>query len=427
MASQFPAEAAQRRGSAGGIRRLWPLLVLETSTLLSGIANGISLIAFPWLVLELTGRASAAAAIGAITALPLAASFLFSGVAVDIIGRRRVAVVSDALSMISVALVPILDAAVGTSFAMLAALAVLGATFDPAGISGREAMLPEVAAAAGLRRERVNGIHEAVWGTAYLVGPGIGGLALGFFGGPTTFWLSAGLFAASGLIILAARFPGTGRPAQHDRPASVWAGTKEGIAFVWRDRTLRAVALVGMVFVGLWLPIEGVVLPTYFQATDQPERLGLSIMAMALGGVVGALAYSAWGHRWRQRRTLIISCVLSALAVLGMALLPQFAIFVMFAALSGLFYGPVGPTQNLVIQNRTPFRLRGRATSLLIAAAYIAGPLGYVAVGPAIDRFGVQPTFMGAAVVLLLTGLAAVALPGLRGMDDPPLAESDSP
>ncbi len=89
--------------------RHWlPFLALESATVFSGTANGISMIAFPWLVLELTGSASAAGVLGAITALPLLVSFLFAGVFVDIVGRRRVAVVSDLLSMTSVALVPIL-------------------------------------------------------------------------------------------------------------------------------------------------------------------------------------------------------------------------------------------------------------------------------------------------------------------------------
>lgn len=398
-----------------------PLIVLETSTIFSGVANGISAIAFPWLVLELTGRPTAAAAMGAITALPLAVSFLFSGVIVDIVGRRRVALVSDVLSMVSVALVPILAATVGLSFALLAALAVLGAVFDPAGISGREAMLPEVAAATGMRRERINGIHEAAWGTAYLIGPGIGGFALGFFGGTTTFWLAAVLFAASSITIIFARFPGTGRPAAHERPASILAGTAEGLRFVWHDRTLRAMAVIGMIVVGFWLPVEGVILPSYFQSTDQPERLGVSIMALAIGGVVGALFYSAFGHRWNQRRTFVIALLGAGVSVVAMALLPPFGLFLGAAVVAGLAYGPVGPVQNLVMQNRTPFALRGRVTSLLTSAAFVAGPIGYVVAGPAIEILGVQEAFMVMALVVLAVGISALFLPGLRGMDDPPV------
>ena len=35
-------------------------------------------------------------------------------------------------------------------------------------------MLTGVSQATGMRLERVNGIHEAVWGLAFLVGPAVG-------------------------------------------------------------------------------------------------------------------------------------------------------------------------------------------------------------------------------------------------------------
>ena len=54
-------------------RHLAPFVALEAATALSGAANGVSMVAFPWLVLELTGSASSAAAIGAITLVPLLA------------------------------------------------------------------------------------------------------------------------------------------------------------------------------------------------------------------------------------------------------------------------------------------------------------------------------------------------------------------
>ena len=67
-------------------------------------------------------------------------------------------------------------------------LAVIGAFFDPAGITARESMLPEAARAAGLPLERANGMHEAIWGVAYLVGPGVGGLLIAVVGATNAFW-----------------------------------------------------------------------------------------------------------------------------------------------------------------------------------------------------------------------------------------------
>ena len=399
--------------------RNWlPFGALEAATVFSGTANGISMIAFPWLVLEATGSASAAGALGAITAAPLLVSFLFSGVFVDIVGRRRVAVVSDLLSMTSVALVPILSGFASLTFWPLAALAVLGATFDPAGISAREAMLPEAAAAARLGLERANGIHEAVWGGAYLIGPGIGGLAIGFLGAAATFWISAGLFAVGAAIMFVVRVPGAGRPKRAESAAGVWASTTEGVRFVWNDRVLRAVALVSMVIVGFWLPVEGVVLPVYFQEAGEPERLGITVMALSLGGIVGALLYGAVGHRFGRRLALVVAMTGAGLSVLGMAALPPFAILVFFGVLAGLFYGPVGPLVNLMIQHRAPSALRGRVVGLLTSAAYVAGPIGYLISGPMVEYLGLQRAFL-----ILAAGVTAVAiwswfLPSLRHMDD---------
>jgi len=400
-------------------RRTWlPFLAIESATVFSGTANGISMIAFPWLVLELTGSAGAAGLLGAITTLPLLVSFLFAGVLVDIVGRRRVAVVSDLLSMTSVALVPILDTWFGLQFWSLAALAVLGAVFDPAGISAREAMLPEAARAAGLRLERANGIHEAVWGAAFLIGPGIGGLSIGFIGAPATFWASTAMFALGALIMFAVRVPGAGRLPEHERPAGVWKSTVEGVRFVWGDRVLRTVALVGMVVVGFWLPIEGVVLPVYFQGIGEPQALGATVMALSAGGIVGALLYSAVGHRMSRRFAFVSAVTGAGLAGIGMALLPPFLILLAAATLAGLFYGPVGPLENLMIQHRTPGVLRGRVVGLLTSAAYVAGPIGYLLSGPLVQYLGLQPTLLLMAGGLTAVGVCSWFLPSLRHMDD---------
>ena len=84
------------------------------------------------------------------------------------------------------------------------------------------------------------------------------------------------MFAVGSLIMFAVRVPGAGRPAVHERPSGVWSSTIEGVRFVWGDRVLRAVALVSMVIIGFWLPVEGVVLPVYFQGLGDPQKLGVT-------------------------------------------------------------------------------------------------------------------------------------------------------
>ncbi|HYO41993.1 MAG TPA: MFS transporter [Candidatus Limnocylindrales bacterium] len=401
-----------------------PFLVLEATTIVSGTANGITMVAFPWLVLETTGDAGAAAAIAAAAALPLLVSMLFTGAVVDLLGRRLVAVVSDLLSMLSVALVPVLAATIGLDFGLLLLAAALGAVFDPAGATARETMLPEAARAAGIPLERANGIHESAYGFAYVLGPGIGGLLIGTVGTTATFWATAVAFGLSAVLMGLARMPGGGRPEHVDHPGGLWSATKDGLAFLWRDRVLRAVAILTALLVAAWLPIEGVVLPVLFNAIDQPAQLGFLVTAISGGGIVGALGYAALGARVRRRTALIVALVGCAIPVLGMAMLPPYPVMLALGAVTGLFFGAFNPITNLAMQARTPEVLRGRVVGAMGASAYAAGPVGYLAAGPAIEAWGPQPVFVALGVVLLAVCIASAFVPALHGLDDPPMPGS---
>lgn len=418
-------------------RRLGPFVLLEAATVMSGSGNGVVLVVLPWLALERTGSAASAGIVASASAIPLLVAGLFAGSIVDRVGRRRAAIVSDLLSGISVALVPIVDHAFGLDLGWLIALAVLGAFFDPAGLTAREALLPDVAGAARLRLERVNGVHEAVWGIAFLLGPGIGGVLIATVGAVDAMWAAAIGFAVSSVLVAVIRLPGLSERPAHATPEEIaaglapetrpgiWAETKEGIALVWRDRLLRD---VGLLTLGLWatyLPIEGVLLPVYFEDQDAPERLGVLIMAMSAGGIVGALGYSAWGHRVGRRTMFVGAMVASGVTVSLMALLPAYPVLLVVGALLGLAYGPVSPMVNLAIQLRAPEQARGRVTGLLNSIGYAAGPVGYLLVGPFVEWFGLETTFLVVGLSVLAVALLAIPVRGLHEFDDLPSTAVD--
>lgn len=401
-----------------GRRRLLPFVALEVSTALSGVANGIAMVAFPWLALVVTGSPSAAAAIGAITLLPLLLASLVSGTLVDLLGRRRVSVVSDLFSLVSVAAIPVLHTWVGLDFGLLAALAVFGAVFDPAGITAREAMLPEAARAGGLRLERANGIHEAVWGLALLVGPGVGGLLIALVGATEAFWATAAGFGMSALLMAMVRVPGAGRPAVHERLDGFWSATKEGLVFLRHDRVLRSVSVLTALLVGFWLPIQGIVLPVYFQRQQEPGQLGAVLMALSAGGVIGSLAYAAVGTRVHRRTAFVGALVVASLAVMGMAFLPSLLGLLAFGFGAGVAYGPIGPIVNVAMQERTPERLRGRVLGLLTSFGLAAGPAGYLLAGLLIDAVGLRSAFLVLAGGLVAVAVASIGVGALNDLDD---------
>jgi len=111
--------------------RLTPVILLESANLASGIGNAIVMVTIPWLVLELTGSAASAGLIAALSALPAIVVAPLVGWLVDRFGRRVVSVVSDILSALAVASIPVVAMLGPIDFPMIVALAVVGATFDP--------------------------------------------------------------------------------------------------------------------------------------------------------------------------------------------------------------------------------------------------------------------------------------------------------
>jgi MFS family permease len=405
--------------------------LLEVATLVSGVGNGITSVALPWLVLERTGSAAYAGIVAAATALPLVLVALFSGTVVDLVGRRRTAIASDLLSAVSVLAIPVVDAVGSLEITVLAVLAVLGALFDPAGASAREAMLPEAAGRAGWTLDRANSIHETVYGLAFLVGPGLGGLLIATVGASYALVGTGVAFLVAAACVVPLRgLPGAGRPPRHTRPDGMWSGTMEGLRFVVREPLLRPLAVLVMLVVALYFPMEGVVLPVHFTEQGAPQRLGVLLMAMSAGMVVGTLAYERL-VLWMSRRTLLIVSLLgSLLSLLWLGLLPAYGPLLVAGALSGMAWGPVQPLLNHAMQLRTPHHLRGRVTGTITSASLAAGPAGFLAVGFLVEEFGVRPSAFGLALLLLVVGVAMAPMRAWRLLDAPAVlgsAASDHP
>jgi H+ antiporter protein len=400
-----------------------PLYLIYFSALTAGAGNGISLVAFPWLVLQRNGSAVDASIVAMAGTLPLLVATLIAGAAVDYLGRRRVSMIADGLSALSVTAVPVLALTFGVhvvNVAVLAALAALGAFFDPAGMTARETMLPEAAQRAGWTLDHANSVYEAVFNLAYIVGPGIGGLLIATMGGVNTMWVTAAAFVLSIGAIAALRLEGAGRPDRSQLPERVWTGVTEGLGFVWRTPVLRTLAVVDLIATGLYMPMESVLFPKYFTDRDEPAQLGWVLMALSIGGLVGALGYAALS-RYVNRRTVMLAAVLTlGVAMTVIAFLPPLPVILALSAIVGLVYGPIAPIYNYVMQTRAPAHLRGRVVGVMGSLAYAAGPLGLVVAGPLADGAGLSVTFFALALPMLGLGVAAVFLPALRELDRTP-------
>ena len=405
-----------------------PALLILFATMMATAGTGVSIIAFPWLALAHDDSAGDASIVAAAMTVPLVLSTLVAGTLVDIFGRRRISLVSDSLSGTAVAAVPLIAWSYGgnaIAIPVLAVLAVFAAAFDPAGTTARQSMLPEAANRAGWSLDRINGIYDAILNLGFMVGPGIGGLMIATVGGFNTMWVTAALFGFSFLAIAALRLEGIGRPHHAVRPEGLVSGVVEGMRFVWSLRVLRTLGLIDLAVTALYLPMESVLFPKYFADRNQPAQLGWALMALATGGVVGALGYAALSKYVRRRTALLIATLTFGAATVGIAFLPPLPVILVLCALTGLVYGPIMPIYQYVMQTRAPHHLRGRVVGVMAGLTYAAGPLGLLVAGPLADNAGLKVTFLALAVPIIVIGVIATRLPSLRELDRAPEIVAD--
>jgi H+ antiporter protein len=405
-----------------------PLVVILFAALMAGAGNGISIVAFPWLVLQRNGSALDASIVAMAGTIPLLVATLIAGASVDYLGRKRVSMMSDALSALSVAAVPVLALTFGVqvvNVVVLACLAALGALFDPAGMTARETMLPEAATRAGWTLDHANSVYEAVFNLSYIVGPGLGGLLIATLGGVNTMWVTASAFVLSIIAISTLRLEGAGTPDANALPDGIWAGIVEGLHFVWNNKVLRTLAIIDLAATGLYMPMESVLFPKYFTDRNEPAQLGWVLMALSVGGLVGALGYAVLS-KYMRRRTVMLTAVLTlGVAMTIIAFLPPLPLILVLCAIVGFVYGPIAPIYNYVMQTRAPQHLRGRVVGVMGSLAYAAGPLGLVLAGPLADAAGLHATFLALSLPMLLLGLVALFLPALRHLDSEPIADPE--
>ena len=135
------------------------------------------MITVPWLVLERTDSPARAGLLAALVSLPGIFVSPIVGGLIDRVGRRAVSALSDLLSCLSVLLFVVGEVLGTLGFFLIAAFAVLGAVFDPAGYTARKALIPNAAEAAGMAVEKANGRHEGFFAVGWMLGPAVGACA----------------------------------------------------------------------------------------------------------------------------------------------------------------------------------------------------------------------------------------------------------
>ncbi len=365
-----------------------PLAALYVANGVSLTGNVMALTAIPWFVLQTTGSASKTGTVAFFSFLPVVLASFLGGALIDRLGSKRMSILADVMSGVTVAMIPLLHAMGHLSFPALVALVFLGALLDTPGMSARSALVPTLADRAGWSLERATGVTATVERGSRLAGAPLAGVLIALGGPIAVLWIDAATFAISALVVLLA-VPSHARPSRV--PGSRYLmEIKEGFAFLRRDRPLAAIAklLVVTNFLDAWTSVLLIVYAARVYGTA--VSLGAVIGAFGAGSMFGAILFSRIGTRFARHRLFGWCFLAFTIKYPALAVFPPLGVLMAFAFVAGSASGPVNPLIDTVAYERIPIVLRGRVLSVLGGVAWMAMPLGVLVGGFVLDHVSLR-------------------------------------
>lgn len=369
-------------GEAATIWRNRDFRLVWSGQALSEFGNGVSQLAYPLLMLAITGSPTAAGALAAVRALPYLLFGLVAGALVDRWNRKRTMIACDLLRAVNMATIPAALSVGALTPAHVFATGFVGGVLYVLFSAAEGACLPNVV------REHQLTAAVSAQGTAQsacgvITGP-VGGALLQFSRG-LPFLVDALSFLASALCLSFVRGDFRDQGTGPGKRGSLRAEVVEGVRWLWNHTSLRLIAIVAA---GLQVAISGIALVAIVVARDSgasSATIGVLFSALGVGGVVGALLAPRLKNRlglgglllsvlWSQAALWVLMAFATSLAAVALVL--------------GLFmfsmpcFGIAALTFQLEV---TPDALRGRVGTAFSLLIWTATPIGASAAGLLLD------------------------------------------
>lgn len=389
---------------------------------ISMVGDQFTLVALPWLVLQLTGSPAQLGLVLAAMALPRAAFMLVGGAVVDRLSPRRVLLTSRAANALLTGLLAGLVLAGSIHMWMVYVLAfaigLCTAFAYPAGGS----ILPQIMAPAQL--QGANAMIMGMRQLSMLLGPALAGLLVtagsaragaapsaGAHGTGLAFVVDAVSFLFSVASLLAIRIT-SDRDSRAPASGGVFAQVLDGLRSLWQDVQLRSfIAYMALVSVLVMGPLQvGLPLFAKLRFSEGAAAFGWLMTANGMGMLLGSVMSTSVTRLLRGRLGIMI---LSFDAAAGLALAVFSSVHSVPAGaallvLTGLFSGTVQIAIVTWVQRRVPQALMGRTMSIVFFTFLGLAPLAAALAGGLLEVISPSALFIGSG--LSLTALALLCL-----------------
>ena len=377
-----------------------------TGQLVSLIGTWMQSVAQAWLILTLTNDPFMLGLLSVAQWGPVLVFGLFGGVLADALPKRRVLLVTQAVSMLLAFALGILSLTGVVQEWHVLFLALLLGVINIVDLPTRQAFVFEMVG----REDLPNAValNAASFNASRIVGPAIAGLAIAAFGVPLAFIFNGLSFMGTIGSLLAMRpaeLSPTPRTALPRSAAAVLETLGQGLGYIGRTPHVLIVLLVlglvstaGMNFSVVIPPLARDILHA------GPEGFGFLMAATGFGALLASVLLVVGRPR--------VATVLAGALLLGALEMLLSASRWMPLSLSAMFLMGLGGITmamgtNTLVQMSVPNELRGRVMSVYTTIFAGTTPIGGLFQGALASSFGTDVSILVGGLVCVLIALAA--------------------
>ncbi|MDQ6714406.1 MAG: MFS transporter [Candidatus Dormibacteraeota bacterium] len=387
-----------------------------SGSVVSSTGDEITMLALPWLVLQLTHSPLQLGIVAALQNLPFLLFTLIAGVYADRWDRRRIMLSADVLRFASLATIPIAAFFGVLTIAQIYVIAFLAGTGRVWFEVAHYALLPGIVEPDQL--VDANSKFQMSDGVSVFLGPSIGGFLIKLAGAANAIALDA----ASFLVSAAAIFTLPSLRASQSPTERGWrAQLVGGFRYLVQQRPIfeNALAVLALLFFGTMVDAVFVFYAQYELHLDA-ALTGIVLAAAGLGPIIfGSLAPQV-RRRFRTGQVMVATAILSGplLALRDVAVLvPKPLAMALAGASLALGFGMAALWNVVTLSYRQaviPGHLMSRVNSSLRFVGWGTMPIAAFAGGLLSQTIGVRWLIAISAVGLTLVGVGLASLSEIR-------------
>jgi len=368
---------------------------------ISLIGTWMQNIAQPWLAYSLTNSPFLLSLIGILQFTPVLIFSLFAGIIVDKYSKKKILICTQSASLVITLILAILVWTGNVQYWHILVLATALGIVNTIDMPTRQSIVIELVG----KEYLMNGIalNSMSFNLARIIGPGIAGVVMVYYGVAACFFVNAISFAA----VLISLFFIQVKPMERKpkKSANAIIEIKDGLKYIYNNKILLNTILV-VTIVGTFAPNFSVLVPVFAKVILNQNEAGFGILMsfMGLGSFAGAIFIATLSTSGPKKHYIYATPFLIGTALIITGYTSVYLLTGIFLAITGFFFIIFASTANSIVQLNSGNEYRGRVMSVYTLVFAGSTPLGNLYAGILTEHFNARIGFAacGAIIIVLM-------------------------